>query len=302
MFQFGVGEAAGISTAFAWSISCLLHTEASRQLGPTSMLILRLPMAVVGLFLMALFAGELRTYPVNAVLIMMVSGVMGIAVCDWCFYLAIQRIGVRAALVCQSFYASISALLGVLFLGDTLGLWGGVGIAIATCGVVMVITAERDTQTSAGARPHSMRTGLLLAFGSACSLSVGLVLTKEAMRLGLTPISGGLVRTFTALAVIWIINAYTHKIRKAFTDLHEHPKAVWLLFGGCVFGTVGGLWLSLTALNNTATGIATVLMSMQVVILPFLTWILEHRRPAIGTLAGALIACMGAGIVLLRPL
>ena len=300
MFQFGIGEAAGIATACAWSVSCLVHTEASRQLGPTSMLILRLPLAAACLFFMAWTGGEIRAYPLSAILFMISSGILGIAVCDWCFYVAIQNIGVRAALVCQSLYACIAALLGVVFLGDSLGIQGVLGIAVATGGVIMVITAERQTQTAVTPNPRSRRIGILLALGSGCSLAVGMVLTKEGMRLGLPPITGGLVRTLSALTAIWAVNACTHCIGRAFTDLRTHPRAVWLLVAGCVFGTVGGLWLSLTALNNTATGIATVLMSMQIVVLPFLTWGLEHRRPAAGTLAGAGIACLGAGIVLLR--
>lgn len=300
MFQFGIGEAAGLATAFSWSISCLIHTEASRQLGPTSMLILRLPLAVASLLVLAWSAGELRDYPLGAILLMISSGILGIAVCDWCFYVAIQRIGVRAALVCQSTYACISAVLGVLFLGDQLGTQGVLGIAVVTSGVVMVITGERQTQTAVTPDPRSRRAGILLALGSACALAVGMVLSKEAIRMGLPPITGGLIRTTAALAAIWTVNACTHCIGRAFRDLHTHPKAAWLLVAGCVFGTVGGLWLSLTALANTATGIATVLMSLQVVILPFLTWKLEHRRPATGTLAGAGIACLGAALVLLR--
>ena len=301
MFQFGIGEAAGLATACAWSVSCLLHTEASRQLGPTSMLILRLPLAVACLLLIALATGEVHAYPLRAVAIMMLSGIAGIAVCDWCFYMAIQRIGVRAALVCQSLYACFAAMLGVVFLGEQLGIQGVLGIMVATGGVIMVITAERHGQNSLTMDPKSRRSGILLAFCSACSLALGMVLSKQSIILGLTPISGGLIRTFTALVSIWLVNALTHKIKQAFIDLKYHPKTVWLLLGGCVFGTVGGLWLSLTALSNTATGIATVLMSMQVVILPFLTWILEHKRPALGTLAGAVIACCGAALVLLRP-
>lgn len=300
MFQFGIGEAAGLATACAWSISCLIHTETSRQLGATSMLIVRLPMAVAGLLIMAWWAGELRDYPLTPMLIMMLSGVLGIAVCDWAFYVAISRIGVRAALVCQSLYACIAAVLGVIFIGDHLGVQGALGIAVATTGVIMVITAERQTQTDVSFDPRARRIGILLALGSGFSLAVGMVLTKEAMRQGLPPIMGGLVRTVTALAVIWTVNACTHCIGRAYSDLRAHPKTVWMLVAGCVFGTVGGLWLSLTALENTSTGVATALMSMQVVILPFLTWLLEHRRPSVGTLAGAGIACLGAAIIMLR--
>ncbi len=298
--MIGIGELAGIGTGLFWSISCLIHTEASKTLGATSMLVVRIPLAVTCLAALVLFSGEVHNYPLSSIVLMVLSGLFGIATCDWCFYYAIQSIGVRAALVCQSLYASIAAVLGVLFLNETLGWQGFIGILVASVGVVAVIAAEQDTQGNIQTTPHKRRVGIVLAFGSALSLAIAMVLSKEAIRLGMPSLTGALFRTIAALFVVWSVNIYTHHFIKSFVDLRSNPKMIWFLIGGCFFGTVGGLWLSLIALSNTQTGIATILMSLQVVFLPFLTWIIEHKRPAFGTLVGACIAFLGAVIVILR--
>jgi drug/metabolite transporter (DMT)-like permease len=58
--------------------------------------------------------------------------------------------------------------------------------------------------------------------------------------------------------------------------------------------------LSMIALFHTSAGIASTLTGLQAVFLAFLTWGMEHRRPAAGTLFGSAVACIGAGILLLR--
>ncbi len=298
--NLGIGELAGLATGFVWAISCMLHSEASRQVGPTSMMLLRLPLASVALLVIMLLTGQLHGYPLVAVLLMIVSGVLGIALGDWLFYVSIQWIGVRAALVCQCLYATMAAVLGILFLHDRLSLQVILGIFIVTVGVIMVIAAERETQGAAPAGSRLRRKGLLLALGSALALAVSLVMAKEAMRMGIPPIAAGFLRTLAAMSGIWIVSGLRHQVGRAFQELRSHPSVVWLLFGGCVFGTVGGLCLSLVALAHTATGIATVLMSLESVFLPFITWAHEHRRPAFGTIIGAIIAFSGAAVVLLR--
>jgi drug/metabolite transporter (DMT)-like permease len=300
MFRFGIGEAAATVTGFSWAISCLIHAEAARRLGTASMLITRLPLALASLFVLAWAGGELHAYPLRAVLIMIASGAIGVASCDWCFYMAIPRIGIRAALVCQCTYACMTALLGVIFLGERLGLQGAAGIVIATAGVIMVVAAERDTQTLVRADSAGRRIGLILALASAASLALSLILSKEAMRNGLPPVTGGLIRTSAAMSAIWMFNLRAHNIGRAFADLRRQPRIIILLMCGCVFGTVGGMVLSMISLVHTASGIASTLMGLQAVFLAFLTWAMEHRRPAAGTMIGSAVACLGAAILLLR--
>ena len=299
MITFGIGEAAALATAISWSASCLIHAEASSRLGATSMLLVRTPLALLSLGILMVLSGETHGYPLRGAILLLVSGMFGVALSDWCFYLSIQIIGVRAAQVCQSLYVSLAALMAALFLGENIGLQGALGIAIATMGIMLVIAAEGRSY-NLGVSKAQRRKGVLLAFGSAGAFACGLILSREGLKLGVPPITAGFLRTLAAMMVFWSVHWCANNIKKAFIDLKASPKTGWLLVAGCVCGTGGGLWLSMVALANTQAAVASVLMGLQLVIVPFFSWITEHKRPNAGTFAGAGLAFAGTAVVLLR--
>lgn len=299
MIQFGIGESAALATAVSWSISCLIHVEASSRLGATNMLVVRQPFALIALAIFAFLAGDSGTVPLYAGLLVFASGFFGVALCDWLFFHAVNCIGVRTAQVCQSSYVSLTAIMGVVFLGENIGLKGAFGIALATLGSILVIAAE--SQDSVVSQDKAVRRkGVLFAFVSAAFYALGLICSREALTRGVPPATAGFLRILAALIVLWSVQLYSRNLKSAFRGLKADPRSAWLIFAGCIFGTGGGMWLSMQAIANTQTAIATMLMGLQMVFVPILSWFIEHRKPNIRTCAGVALAFTGATIVLLK--
>ena len=178
-----IGVLAGVGTAFSWSVSSTVHAQASRLLGVHPFMMLRQPLAVCVLCVVCALAGELRLYPWGSASMALLSGFVGIAMCDWCTYESIGRIGIRSTLVCLSLNSCVTALLGAAFLGESLGGQGLAGMGIATAGVVMVIVGEQRDVHSRSVSAHERNVGLMLACGAACAMAVGMIASKEALRL-----------------------------------------------------------------------------------------------------------------------
>lgn len=297
MFSFGIGEAAGLATALVWAMSCLIHVQVSRMVGPTKMMILRLPLGSVVFILLTWACGQLHSYPLLPSLIMAASGIFGIALGDWLFYTAAQMIGSRPALVCQALYAAMAALMGIMLLGESFSLRIMAGIALITGGVIVVILAEKASAQGKILLGTKIK-GLLLALASALCLALGMILSKYAMSQGIPSMAAGMIRTLTALLLFMGLGALRHEIGPAVQQLREQPQIISKLLWGCALGTVGGLWLSLVALSHTTAGIASVLMSLEAVFLPFLLWPLEKRFPSGRVLFGTLLAFFGSALIL----
>lgn len=300
MVGFELGVLAGFGTACAWSVSCLVHAAASRKLGVHIFLMIRQPMAVIALGMVALFTGQLGLYALAPLLMALVSGLIGIALCDWLFYESVLRIGVRPAQVCQSFNACITAVLGVLFLDEYLGVQGVIGLLTATFGVILVVLAEQRGCTGGSSDPKIRATGIAFALISAFVLACGMILSKEAMRYDIPPVTLAFLRNLAATVMLWSVGACMRRITETVRSAKDNPQVLRWLMLGCVFGPAGGMWLSMVALNNAPAAVATTVIGLQPVVLLIMSGILEKRCPATGSIIGSVVACCGAALVLLR--
>lgn len=304
--MIGIGIAAGLGTALSWAISSTIHASISRMLGVHSFMMLRQPLAMTVLFVFCLMAGQFQAYSPWAMGMALISGVLGLVICDWCLYEGILRIGIRSALVCHSLYVCCTALLSVVMLGEHLGLQGFLGIALATAGVITVIIAEQrhappaQAQDQAAISPAQYHFGVILALLSALFMALGLVASKEALQEGIPPLMLTFMRNLVASVVLWGAGLCLHNVRSTLVALRAHPRAVKLLLAGCVFGPAGGIWLSSVALDYAPAAVASTLIGLQPVALLLVTGIWERRCPCLGSILGSCTACAGAAVLLLR--
>lgn len=295
-----IGVLAGIGTAISWSLSSMVHAQASRLLGVHPFMMLRQPLAACVLVVVCALVGQLRLYAWEPTVMAVLSGLIGIALSDWCVYEAINRIGIRSTLVCLSLNACATALMGVVFLGEHIGVQGIAGMGIATMGVAMVIVGEQRDVHSRRVSPRERNLGLLLALGGACALAVGMIASKEALRLDMPPLALSLLRNVAATVLLWVFGVGLHRVRRALRAPFETPVVIKYLLAGCFFGPTGGIWLSCVALQHLPAGVAATLIGLQPVAVFVVSGIWERRRPAGASIIGACTACAGAAVLLLR--
>lgn len=295
-----IGIAAGIGTAFAWSISNMVHSFAAQIMGVQPFMMIRQPFAAVVLGIACLLMGEIQLYEMKPLHMAILSGVVGIAISDWCVYESILRIGIRASLVCLSLNASFTALMSWIFLHEYLGLQAFAGIAIATLGVIMVIIAEqKDVHNHLN--PTKKISGLILAFVAAITLAIGMASSKEALLCGMPPLFLAFLRNLAASVVLWICGLFLQKIKQAIKSPIQNHRIIKYLLIGCLFGPAGGIWISCIAIQHLPAGVAATLIGLQPVVIMMISGLWERRCPSAVSILGACIACLGATILVLRP-
>ncbi|HCG05279.1 MAG TPA: EamA family transporter [Desulfovibrio sp.] len=315
MPAFGTGEIAALSTAALWAVSCQIHAILSRRLGAHTLILLRLPICIVmfGAWWGAsvLFFGGGVMVPGApgapsplALTALALSGVFGVALCDLLFYSGVVLVGARVALLVQSLSTVITAVLGYLFLGETIGPMGMAGILIATAGVAWVVGDGGTVPQGAVPPSRAVRMrGVGLALASALALSSGMVLSKQGLAEGVDPLFAALLRMVVAMGVFWPTAMLTGRLRPALSVVRgteQDRRNFRLLLLASLIGPVVGVWLSLVAIGATKTGIAATLIGLEPIFIIPVAAMVERRWPTPRAIAGAGIAFVGTALLCLR--
>ena len=300
--MLGIGIAAGTGTACSWGISAVVNAATARLIGVPAFMMVRLPLAVLALIPPCLIAGQFQPYSPRALLMGFISGALTLVVSDWCLYTAVLRIGIRTAMVCHSLYSCVTALMGLVFFSEYIGIQGFFGIGVATLGVIAVTAAEKHhaTPSLVGISPSRSGLGVALALFSAVLVALGLIFSKAAIHEGIPPLMLTLLRNTAGAFVMLVAGMGLRRIRSAAASVRAAPRAMQLLLIGCLFGPTGGIWLSLVALEYAPAAVASMLFGMQPVALLLVSGIHERRCPSPGSIIGACAACAGTAVLLLR--
>ncbi len=294
-----IGEAAAIITSITFAINSGLFTIAGREVG--SIVVNRLRLVVASIFLMVAHWIILGApWPVGADwdnwIWLGLSGIVGLVLGDAFLFQAFVWVGPRIPMLMMSLAPILAAFTAWIFLGEELSSWQVGGIVLTLIGVVWVVV-EKDHEQGPR-KPHYIR-GVLFGLAGASGQALGLVLAKNGLSKGFSPISGNFIRMFTAMMVIWIITVIQKKSRITIQQAIDHPKALLRIIGGAFSGPFLGVSLSLFALQYASIGVVSTLMALPPIFLLPIEYYFFNERFGWGAIAGTIVAILGVAILFL---
>lgn len=305
------GQAAGVATSMLWTATSLLFTAAGRRLGPTVVNASRIGFAIILLAAThrVLENAWLPDVVSRQVVLLALSGVIGLSIGDQALFTAFVDVGPRVAMLIMTTAPLFAAYFGWIALGETLHGWAWLGMALVIAGVGWVVV-ERPRGPSPFATAHRFR-GVVLAFVAAACQAGGLLLSKQGMGHGwlppeqrLGPQAATLVRmVFAGVGVLPILALHAYR-RRGQPGATSRPVRVGaryagLLFagGGAVAGPYLGVWMSLVASDRCPVGVAQTLCSLPpIFLLPFAAF-LHKEHISLRAILGALIAVGGVAVL-----
>jgi drug/metabolite transporter (DMT)-like permease len=300
-----LGETSALLAALSWTANSILFSAAGRRIGAISVNALRIVIAVVllGTTHIIFFGTILPAANSDQWFWMGVSGIIGLGLGDFALFAAFVVIGPRKSLLLMSLAPVCSALGGYLILGEVLGAWAVLGIAITLVGIIIVIMDKED-QDSATSKKWSMY-GIALGVMGAVGQGIGLVISKYGMinvadnpSVPLHSLSATFIRMFIGAIFVWIVVLAIGKLpelKRSFAD----RRAVKLTSGGAFVGPFIGVWLSMVAVTYTHVGIAMTLMSLMPIFIIPVVWFLYKEETSCRGIFGALVAVLGVAILFL---
>jgi drug/metabolite transporter (DMT)-like permease len=228
----------------------------------------------------------------QALLLLALSGVVGIAWGDSLFFGALRRLGTRRSLTLTAGGPAVTALAGLVTLGERLHppQWLGIGLIGLAVALVAHQTPDREEQGS----PSPPWAGLALALAAMACGSAGALLARSALRTGEVPT---LLAATVRLGAASLVLAPGLSQLAGVLDQRRWRTLPWPSMGvATLLGTNLGILLQQMALAGLPGGLAVALLSTSpVMALPFAH--LEGDRPGARGLMAALAATAGVTLV-----
>ncbi len=293
--ELRIGEFAALFTAVCWTVTAMAFETASRKVGSVPVNIIRLVMA---LLLLSMFSWIRRgmAIPMDAELYnwfwLALSGLVGFVIGDLFLFKSFTVIGSRLALLIMTMVPPISALIGFFLLGETLALIHLSGMGLTISGIALVIFYRQNKNKQSGRIPEKLPVkGIIFALLGAAGQATGLVLSKYGMQ-DYDAFSATQIRVIAGIIGFTIV---IHVFKKwgAVGNALTNKKALWLMLLGATFGPFLGVSSSLIAVQHTATGIASTIMSISPILILPTTYFIFGQKVSWKEFLGAIISVAG---------
>lgn len=142
-----IEELVGLSPAICWALSPIFYSRGLRQLSPVVGNVLRaLPATIITFISTTLFLGLDKTFnlSMNAYIILLLSGVIGLGLGDLLYLLSIKRIGPSHSITITSTYPLITIVISFLFLGEHIELSVLAGTVFVVLGITIISRKDNE--------------------------------------------------------------------------------------------------------------------------------------------------------------
>ncbi|MDB9538797.1 DMT family transporter [Anabaenopsis arnoldii] len=292
------GELAALAAAALWAIASVVYGFVGNHIPPLGLNSLKGIVAIALLIFTILVTGEsLPTSTPTPIFLLCLSGVIGISWGDTAFMGALNYLGPRRVLLIGTLSPPITAILSIIWLGESLNIRAWCGIIITILGVAWVIT--EPLPSSNNHPPTHLWRGIGLGLLAAITNAIATVIARVAFTTGsISSLWAALFRLSAAQLILfgwlWFPKGQAQALP------HTSSKPSWrVIFAACFgafCGTYLGIWLQQTAIKFTAAGIAsTLLQTSPLFVIPIAICIGE--KVSWRGMAGVMIAIIGIGLL-----
>jgi drug/metabolite transporter (DMT)-like permease len=297
------GITLALFTAVMWALSPMCFASAGRRIGSFPVVLLRTLLAagllllVLPVYVLVSGAHVVAPTPTQFFWLAM-SGLSGMVVGDALLYESLVLIGPRRTTQIQTVSPLGALIPGRLLLGETLGPWTMLGVAlvlVATSYAVLSRTRAED----AGREPGRVSSlGVTIAIIGALCVGLGAVAIRYAYQNG-PPMDGVVattVRVGCSAIMLWIVPLVRGQVGEYLRHLRD-PFIRSRVLPGTLVGPVLGMLTYLFALRCMQAGLVSTLAAMSpLVILPIIA--VRYRvRLRLDVVIAAALAVVGVGLI-----
>ncbi len=302
-----LGEWISIGVAFSWTATALLSEYGSKRMGNLVLNVLRMALALLfSLVLFLVVTGSVlpAVGSAEAYVWMLLSGVVGYVIGDYCLFQCYIIIGSRYGQLFMTLAPLVAAVMAWVALGQTMQPMAVVAMLVTLAGIGISVLGRGHHHRVSLRLPLS---GVLFAVGAAVCQGVGLVLSKIGMdhyQVGgtpewLLPFSANFLRLVAGITGFTLILYWREgnlmSLRRALAD----RKGMAVATMTTIFGPFVGVGFSLMAVQYTAAGIASTLMALTPILIILPSWWLFRQPVTWRSVVGAVISVAGVSLFFL---
>ena len=302
-----LGELISIGVAFSWTATALLSEFGSKRLGNLTLNVLRMALALVFslvLFMVVMGSPLPAGASPEAAGWMMLSGLVGYVIGDYCLFQCYIIIGSRYGQLFMTLAPLSAALMAWVMLGQQMNAMSIIAMLVTLLGIGISVLGRGEHHKVSLKLPLN---GVLFAVGAAMCQGVGLVLSKigmdhydaaSSMPEWMIPFSANFYRCIAGIIGFSLLLYFRDGMAPLREALHD-KKGLSVATATTIFGPFVGVGFSLMAVQYTAAGIASTLMAMTPIIILLPSYWLFHEKITWRAVIGAVISVVGVSLFFL---
>jgi drug/metabolite transporter (DMT)-like permease len=293
------GEVAALGAALTWAVSISLYHAIGSNLPAFSLNFLKSAVAVVGLGAAVICgAGSLPTSEPK-ILWLLFSGVIGIAIGDACFFVALKSLGAQRTASIQTAGPAAAAVIGAVYFNEPLNQFESIGLVTTLTAVLGIVWLESKNRARLAESVNSSTSieGWIYGLLAALSTGVSMNIVRSAIQ-GESPVAAAFLRMLAAAATVPLISLVLGN-GLALRPLVELPKArLCALIGTAFLGSCFGFSLGALSLKYTKAGVASAIMATYPVWMIPISMFLLREKVRAETFVMTLVAVGGIALML----
>lgn len=175
----GIGEICSIAAAATWAGGVIVYKRLGETLPPLRLNLIK-NLIVIGMIaptVLLVHGPNLPDLPASAIALALVSGVLGIAVADSLYFVALNTLGAGRMGVVGNFYSPFVIVLSFAFLGERLTLLQVLGFALVSGGVLIISGHDPQRRLDRAA----LRRGAICGVTAIFLMALAIVMVKRVL-------------------------------------------------------------------------------------------------------------------------
>lgn len=281
--MFTIGVLIAVLSAASWAMGTILFEKIGKVMPAAGITFFKSAMSVVLMAaLMLVFGFEIPTG--RQLLLLAISGVIGISVGDTLFFRSLQNLGVKMQVLYFILGQVLTVFLSYLFLGEILTLLQYIGAFIVIIGVLLVIFNKSDN------RPNKVR-GIIEGFLAMLCYSISIIIIKSVLE-DVSAVTATFYRMLFSVVFVLVGGLFGKQIKNWAAPLKQR-KTLGLFVLNAAIVTYGGFLMSVLALKYVDVSVASILSTTEPLFTLLFAFLINRDKPTKRELLGAAITFVG---------
>ena len=289
--NLNLGDFYAILTALCWSCGVIFFEIAGRVLNSLQISLLKNIVGVLGFIFFIIFQGDpFPDFIGQEYLILIISGIIGVAIGDILFLASLRRIGSSLSAIVSTGYTISIFILAFLMFGEVISFISYIGGVLVILGVV-IGTIDQDLDRTPKEILYGVSFGLLANLCTAYSVVLlrPIMDVHPVLPIALVRFSTGMI--ISAFGILYLNGKFALRetILKGFSNYN--------LLAGAFFGTFLSVILWLAGFKYTFAGRAAIYNQLSTIFIILLASVFLNQQMTKRKWVAVSLALMGSFIV-----
>jgi drug/metabolite transporter (DMT)-like permease len=287
-----LGIAAALGSAASWAVGAILFKRLGEQMSSFGMTLAKGAVSVV-LLGIAVWVTGFESMDNHTLMLMVLSGVVGIALGDTFFFQALKDLSPVSMIVLMVVGQVLTILLALIFLQEMPSAMEWIGISCILVGVGITLSADLT-----GERSPSGWRGVMFGLASVVCMSASVIIAKVPLD-HMSSIQATFARMGSGTLGVFLVGMLSGQVGGWLAPLRNRAFLANFLLAVCVV-TFGGFWLSMFAIKHLDVAVANTLNSTEpIFVIPLAYFVLKEKINT-RSVIGAISVVAGVALIFLN--